>query len=38
MSVETDVHDEIQSTISLSNKGGHSYSISLALPDENSAE
>jgi hypothetical protein len=35
MSVETNVHDEIQGTISLSNKGGHSYSIYVELPDEN---
>jgi hypothetical protein len=28
----------IQSTISLSNKGGHSYSIYVALPDESSAQ
>jgi len=34
MSVETDLHDEIQSTVSVRNKRGHSYSIPVWLPDE----
>jgi hypothetical protein len=36
MSVETDLDDEIQSTISLSHNSGHSYSITVSLPDESS--
>ena len=35
MSMETDLNDEIQSTISVRNKSGHSYSIPIWLPDEN---
>jgi hypothetical protein len=32
--VETDLHDEIQSTISVRNKRRHSYSIPVWLPHE----